>query len=134
MGSFGYEIVSSPITDIDPNAEVKRAMNEINKAKADAEAKYMAGQGISRQRQAIIAGLRDSVNSFKSEVQDVDAKSVMDLMVVTQYFDMMKDIGAQSKSNAVFMNHSPAALQGLTQSVQAGFLSSAPIAGDMARR
>ena len=51
-----------------------------------------------------------------------------------RYFDMMKDIGAQSKSNAVFMNHSPAALQGLTQSVQAGFLSSAPIAGDMARR
>jgi len=167
MGSFGYQIVASPITDIDPNAEVKRAMNEINKAKrlrmaaldegeaikiraikeaeaeaarteiqakADAEAKFMAGQGISRQRQAIIAGLRDSVNSFKSEVQDVDAKSVMDLMVVTQYFDMMKDIGASSKSNAVFMNHSPAALQGLTQSVQAGFLSSAPIAGDMARR
>merc|ERR1719446_1451885 len=73
MGSFGYEIVSSPITDIDPNAEVKRAMNEINKAKrlrmaalAEGEAKYMAGQGISRQRQAIIAGLRDSVNSFKS--------------------------------------------------------------------
>merc|ERR1711967_75249 len=114
-------------------AEAEAARTEIQ-AKADAEAKYMAGQGISRQRQAIIAGLRDSVNSFKSEVQDVDAKSVMDLMVVTQYFDMMKDIGAQSKSNAVFMNHSPAALQGLTQSVQAGFLSSAPIAGDMARR
>ena len=64
-------------------AEAEAARTEIQ-AKADAEAKYMAGQGISRQRQAIIAGLRDSVNSFKSEVQDVDAKSVMDLMVVTQ--------------------------------------------------
>merc|ERR1719446_698448 len=167
MSSFGYEIISSPITDIDPDHEVKRAMNEINKAKrlrvaaldageaikikaikeaeaeaarteiqakADAEAKFMNGQGIARQRQAIVAGLRDSINTFKTEVKGVGAKEVMDLMVVTQYFDMMKEIGADSKSNAVFMDHSPAALTGLTQSVQAGFLSSAPIAGDMARR
>merc|ERR1719329_2064349 len=64
-------------------------------AKADAEAKFLAGQGIARQRQAITEGLRESVNAFKSEVQDVDAKTVMDLMIVTQYFDMMRD-GAPS--------------------------------------
>jgi len=148
MSSFGYTILASPITDIDPDREVKRAMNEINKArrlrmaavdegesvkiraikeaeaeasrteiqaKADAEAKFMAGQGIARQRQAIISGLRESVNSFKAEVAGVDAKQVMDLMIVTQYFDMMKDIGAQSKTNAVFMNHSPGALEDLAQ-------------------
>merc|ERR1712014_556728 len=129
MGKFGYSILASPITDIDPDAQVKRAMNEINKmkrlrvaagdegeavkiraikeaeaaaatteiqAKADAEAKYMQGQGIARQRQAIITGLRDSVNAFKSEVTGVDAKNVLDLMIVTQYFDMMKEIGAQA--------------------------------------
>merc|ERR1719215_2253609 len=103
MSSFGYTILASPITDIDPDKEVKRAMNDINKAKrlrlaaqdegeaarteiqakADAEAKFLAGQGIARQRQAIMEGLRESVNAFKSEVQDVDAKTVMDLMIVT---------------------------------------------------
>jgi regulator of protease activity HflC (stomatin/prohibitin superfamily) len=159
MSSFGYTILASPITDIDPDKEVKRAMNEINKAKrlrvaaqdegeavkiravkeaeaeaarteiqakADAEAKFLAGQGIARQRQAIMEGLRESVNAFKSEVQDVDAKTVMDLMIVTQYFDMMRDVGANSKSNAVFLNHSPGALEDLAQAVQKGFMAAAP--------
>merc|ERR1719163_2314555 len=146
MSSFGYTILASPITDIDPDKEVKRAMNEINKAKrlrvvaeaegeaarteiqakADAEAKFLAGQGIARQRQAIMEGLRESVNAFKSEVQDVDAKTVMDLMIVTQYFDMMRDVGAHSKTNAVFLNHSPGALEDLAQAVQKGFMAAAP--------
>merc|ERR1719409_981666 len=137
MSSFGYTIMASPIIDIDPDREVKRSMNEINKAKrlrvaaedegeavkiravkeaeaeagrieiqakADAEAKFLGGQGISRQRQAIMEGLRESVNAFKNEVKGVDAKTVMDLMIVTQYFDMMKDVGAQGKTAAVFLN------------------------------
>merc|ERR1719407_149847 len=137
MSSFGYAILASPITDINPDDQVKRAMNEINKqrrlrvaaedegeavkiraikeaeavasrteiqAKADAEAKFLAGQGIARQRQAIMEGLRESVNAFKSEVAGVDAKAVMDLMIITQYFDMMKDVGAHNKTNAVFLN------------------------------
>lgn len=166
MSSFGYTILASPITDIDPDKEVKRAMNEINKAKrlrvaaqdegeavkiravkeaeaeaarteiqakADAEAKFLAGQGIARQRQAIMEGLRESVNAFKSEVQDVDAKTVMDLMIVTQYFDMMRDIGANSKSNAVFLNHSPGALEDLAQAVQKGFMAAAPAPPSMLR-
>merc|ERR1740133_244773 len=161
MTSFGYTILASPITDIDPDAQVKRAMNEINKqkrlrvaakdegeavkirsikeaeaeaarteiqAKADAEAKFMQGQGIARQRQAIMGGLRESVNSFKSEVHGVDSKTVMDLMIVTQYFDMMKDVGAQSKTNAIFLDHSPGALGDLAAGVQKGFLSSLPAA------
>ena len=162
MSSFGYAITASPITDIDPDKEVKRAMNEINKAKrlrvaaqdegeavkiravkeaeadaarteiqakADAEAKFLAGQGIARQRQSIMEGLRESVNAFKSEVQDVDAKTVMDLMIVTQYFDMMRDVGANSKTNAVFMNHSPGALEDLAQAVQKGFMASSAAPG-----
>jgi len=161
MSSFGYTIIASPITDIDPDAQVKRAMNEINKqkrlrvaakdegeavkiraikeaeaeaarteiqAKADAEAKFMQGQGIARQRQAIMTGLRESVNSFKTEVSDIDSKTVMDLMIVTQYFDMMKDVGAQSKTNAIFLDHSPGAMGDLSQAVQKGFLSSLPAA------
>merc|ERR1719274_373862 len=86
-------------------AEAEAGRIEIQ-AKAEAEAKFLAGQGISRQRQAIMEGLRESVNAFKNEVTGVDAKTVMDLMIVTQYFDMMKDVGAQGKTNAVFLNAS----------------------------
>jgi len=162
MASFGYEILGTPITDIDPDREVKRAMNEINKnrrlrvaaedegeavkiraikeaeaeasrteiqAKADAEAKFLAGQGISRQRQAIMEGLRESVNAFKSEVKGVDAKTVMDLMIVTQYFDMMKDVGAQGKTNAIFLNGG----DGLSESMTKGFLSGLPAAPGFAQ-
>merc|ERR1719443_101818 len=85
-------------------AEAEAGRIEIQ-AKADAEAKFLAGQGISRQRQAIMEGLRESVNAFKNEVKGVDAKTVMDLMIVTQYFDMMKDVGSQPKTSAVFLNH-----------------------------
>tara|TARA_B100000524_G_C23451768_1_gene299140 strand:- start:3 stop:359 length:357 start_codon:yes stop_codon:yes gene_type:complete len=103
-------------------AEANAARTEIQ-AKADAEAKYKQGEGIARQRQAIIAGLRDSVNAFKDEVAGVDAKSVMDLMLMTQYFDMMKDIGADSKSNAIFMTHSPAGLSNVSEALSSGILS-----------
>jgi len=162
MASFGYQILGTPITDIDPDREVKRAMNEINKmkrlrvaaedegeatkiravkeaeaeasrteiqAKAEAEAKFLAGQGISRQRQAIMEGLRESVNAFKSEVKGIEAKTVMDLMIVTQYFDMMKDVGAQSKTNAVFLNSG----DHLSESVAKGFMSGLPAAPGFAQ-
>ena len=163
MAGFGYQIINTPITDIEPDRAVKQAMNEINKtkrlrvaaedegeankiravkeaeaeasrieiqAKADAEAKFLAGQGISRQRQAIMEGLRESVNAFKNEVQGVDAKTVMDLMIVTQYFDMMKDVGAQGKTAAVFMNSGG---DGLTDSVAKGFMSGLPAAPGFAQ-
>merc|ERR1719386_291748 len=137
MSSFGYTILASPITDIDPDKAVKEAEAEAARteiqAKADAEAKFLAGQGIARQRQAIMEGLRESVNAFKNEVQDVDAKTVMDLMIVTQYFDMMRDVGAHSKTNAVFLNHSPGALEDLAQAVQKGFMAAAPNPGSMLR-
>jgi len=165
MESFGYQILSTPVTDIDPDAQVKRAMNEINKmkrlriaaedegeaakirvvkdaeaeasrtqiqAKADAEAKYLQGMGIARQRRAIISNLGESVNEFKDGV-GVDAKAVMDLMIITQYFDMMKDIGAASKTNAVFMNHSPGALNDIADAVSKGFMSGLPVAPGFAQ-
>jgi regulator of protease activity HflC (stomatin/prohibitin superfamily) len=113
-------------------AEAEAARTEIQ-AKADAEAKYLGGQGISRQRQAIMEGLRESVNAFREEVQGVDAKTVLDLMIVTQYFDMMKDVGAQPKSNAVFLNHSPGALEDLAGAVSKGFMSGLPAAPGFAQ-
>ena len=162
MSDFGYQILSTPITDIDPDREVKRAMNELNKmkrlrvaaedegeaqkiravkeaeaeagrteiqAKAEAEAKFLGGQGISRQRQAIMEGLRESVNAFKSEVKNVEAKTVMDLMLVTQYFDMMKDVGAQGKTTAVFLDDAG----GMSSQIAKGFMSGLPAAPGFAQ-
>jgi len=158
MSSFGYEILATPITDIEPNAEVKRAMNEINKAKrlrvaasdageatkikaikeaeasasrteiqakAEAEAMHLSGVGIARQRQAIMEGLRESVNAWGTEVDDVPPHQVLDLMIVTQYFDMMKEVGSSTKSNALFLDHSPGALMDLTGTINKGFLPQA---------
>jgi len=159
MASFGYEILATPITDIEPNAEVKRAMNEINKAKrlrvaamdageatkikaikeaeaeasrteiqakASAEAMHLGGVGIARQRQAIMEGLRESVNAWGTEVDDIQPKQVLDLMIVTQYFDMMHTVGTESRSNAMFLNHSPGALFGVSEAISKGFISGLP--------
>jgi regulator of protease activity HflC (stomatin/prohibitin superfamily) len=109
-------------------AEAEASRTEIQ-AKADAEAKFLAGQGISRQRQAIMEGLRESVNAFKTEVKGVDAKTVMDLMIVTQYFDMMKDVGAQGKTAAIFMNSG----DGISDGVARGFMSGLPAAPGFAQ-
>merc|ERR1719274_110008 len=105
-------------------AEAEAGRIEIQ-AKADAEAKFLGGQGISRQRQAIMEGLRESVNAFKTEVQGVDAKTVMDLMIVTQYFDAMKEVGADPKTTAIFMNSSG---QDGSKDFAKGFMTGLPAA------
>ncbi|KAK4750416.1 hypothetical protein SAY87_003898 [Trapa incisa] len=149
MSAYGYEIVQTLIVDIEPDERVKRAMNEINaaarlrvatnekaeaekilqikRAEGEAEAKYLAGLGIARQRQAIVDGLRDSVLGFSENVPGTTAKDVLDMVLVTQYFDTMKEIGASSKSSAVFIPHGPGAIGDVTTQIREGFLqASAP--------
>ena len=66
------------------------------RGRADAaQAKYLGGQGVARQRQAIINGLRDSIKNFSSDVEDVNSKDVIEMMMLTQYFDMLRDVGAR---------------------------------------
>ncbi|MCD7465945.1 HIR complex subunit [Datura stramonium] len=120
MSAYGYEIVQTLIVDIEPDIHVKRTMNEINaaarlhiaanekaeaekilqikKAEGEAESKYLSGLGIARQRQAIVDGLRDSVLAFSENVPGTSARDVMDMVLVAQYFDTVKEIGATSKS------------------------------------
>eukprot|EP00191_Tetraselmis_sp_GSL018_P008759 CAMPEP_0177603638 /NCGR_PEP_ID=MMETSP0419_2-20121207/15631_1 /TAXON_ID=582737 /ORGANISM="Tetraselmis sp., Strain GSL018" /LENGTH=174 /DNA_ID=CAMNT_0019097447 /DNA_START=1004 /DNA_END=1528 /DNA_ORIENTATION=- len=147
MEAFGYTIIQTLVTDIDPDQKVKNAMNDINSAQrlrvaaleraeaekvqvvkaaeADAEAKYLAGQGIARQRQAIVNGLRESILLFSDQVKDVDSQSVMDLMLVTQYFDTIKDIGGQARSTTVFLPHQPGAVGDIASQVRNGFMQAA---------
>ncbi len=140
MEGFGYGILKALVTDIDPDAKVKEAMNEINaaqrmrvaatergeadrilkvkSAEGDAQSKALQGRGIADQRQAIVAGLRDSVDEFRRSVPGTTAKDVMNLVLMTQYFDMLKEIGASSRTNAILIPHSPGNLTTLTEQMR----------------
>ena len=140
MKTYGYAIDHALVTDIEPDEKVKSAMNEINaaqreqvaasargeaekilkvkQAEAEAESKALQGQGIANQRKAIIDGLKVSVESFAAAVEGTSAKDVMMLVLVTQYLDTLKEIGAQGKSNTVFVSHSPAAVGELFRQMQ----------------
>ncbi|KAK8959000.1 Hypersensitive-induced response protein 1 [Platanthera guangdongensis] len=102
-------------------AEAEKIL-QIKRAEGDAESKYLSGLGIARQRQAIVDGLRDSVLAFSSNVPGTSAKDVMDMVLITQYFDTMKDIGASSKSSAVFVPHGPGAVRDIAAQVRDGLL------------
>uniref|UniRef100_A0A2P2MN26 Hypersensitive-induced response protein 1 n=1 Tax=Rhizophora mucronata TaxID=61149 RepID=A0A2P2MN26_RHIMU len=102
-------------------AEAEKIL-QIKKAEGEAESKYLAGLGIARQRQAIVDGLRDSVLAFSENVPGTTSKDVMDMVLVTQYFDTMKDIGASSKSNSVFIPHGPGAVRDIAAQIRDGLL------------
>src|SRR5450755_821775 len=140
MKTYGYAIDQALVTDIQPDDKVKAAMNEINaaqreqvaatargeaekilkvkQAEAEAQSKALQGQGIANQRKAIIEGLKESVEAFSKAVEGSTPKDVMMLVLVTQYLDTLKDIGAQGKSNTIFVSHSPSAVGDLFRQMQ----------------
>jgi regulator of protease activity HflC (stomatin/prohibitin superfamily) len=140
MKTYGYAIDQALVTDIEPDAKVKAAMNEINaaqreqvaanargeaekilkvkQAEAEAQSKALQGQGIANQRKAIIEGLKESVEAFSAAVEGTTPKDVMMLVLVTQYLDTLKEIGAQDKSNTLFISHSQAAIGDLFRQMQ----------------
>jgi regulator of protease activity HflC (stomatin/prohibitin superfamily) len=139
MAAFGYEIVNVLVTDIVPDAKVKSAMNDINaaqreqvaatargeadkilvvkKAEAEAESKALQGQGIANQRKAIIEGLQTSVEQFQKAVEGASSKDVMQLVLVTQYFDTLKSIGESDKTNTLFLAHSPSVVNAVSDQI-----------------
>jgi regulator of protease activity HflC (stomatin/prohibitin superfamily) len=140
MPEYGYKIVKCLVTDIEPDRRVKESMNEINaaarlraaavekaeaqkilvvkQAEAEAESKYLQGVGVARQRQAIVAGLQQSVVAFTGQVEDVNPKDVLQLMVLTQYMDVMKELGQGAGSTVVFVPHNPASVNDLGEQVR----------------
>jgi regulator of protease activity HflC (stomatin/prohibitin superfamily) len=139
MAAFGYEIVNVLVTDIVPDAKVKSAMNDINaaqreqvaatargeadkilvvkKAEAEAESKALQGQGIANQRKAIVEGLQASIEQFQKAVEGATSKDVMQLVLVTQYFDTLKSIGENDKTNTLFLAHSPGAVKEVSDQI-----------------
>jgi regulator of protease activity HflC (stomatin/prohibitin superfamily) len=135
MDKYGYNIIGALVNDIDPDARVKEAMNEINaaqrlrkaaeekgeaekilmvkKAEGEAESTVLNGKGIAGQRKAIVDGLRESVEDFQEGVAGVTTKDVLQLILMTQYFDMLKEVGATSRNSTILIPHSPGGLNGI---------------------
>ena len=144
MAGFGYEIVNVLVTDIVPDAKVKSAMNDINaaqreqvaanargeaekilvvkKAEAEAQSKALQGQGIANQRKAIIEGLQGSIEQFQRVVGGASTSEVMQLVMVTQYFDTIKSIGELDKTNTLFLSHSPGAVRDISDQLMQSML------------
>jgi len=133
MQEYGFVIIKALVTDINPDAKVKESMNRINAAKrekeaaseegealkikiikeaeADAESKRLSGHGIAQQRLEIVRGFKESVEDFKRSVEQVSHEEVMQFVLMTQYFDTIRDIGANSKNSSILMPHSPGGMR-----------------------
>ena len=102
-------------------AEAEKIM-VVKAAEADAEAKYLAGTGIARQRQAIINGLRESVVHFQQDITDITSKDVMEMMMMTQYFDTMQHIGSSQGNSTIFVPSGPGAVADAASAVRSGIM------------
>jgi regulator of protease activity HflC (stomatin/prohibitin superfamily) len=140
MSDFGYDILKALVTNIDPDEKVKTAMNEINEqqrlrmaaqekgeaekilrvknAEAEAESMRLQGVGIADQRKAIIDGLKQAILEFQHGISDVSAKDVMQLVMMVQYYDTLKEIGANDKSNTILLPHSASGIDSIVDQVR----------------
>jgi len=106
---------------------------KVKAAEGDAQSKALQGRGIADQRQAIVAGLRDSVDEFQRSVPGTTAKDVMNLVLMTQYFDMLKEIGASTKSTAILIPHSPGHLSSLSEQIRNAMIEADQVNGHDAK-
>ena len=144
MMEYGYDIIKTLVTDIDPDAQVKQAMNRINaserekvaaqfegdaariliveKAKAEAESKRLQGQGIADQRREIARGLEESVSVLNKV--DINSQEASALIVVTQHYDTLQSIGQETNSNLILLPNSPQAGSEMLNNMVASFTAS----------
>ena len=140
INAFGYDIYGSPVTDIQPDDKVRAAMNEINAAsrlreaaeqqgeavriktvkaaEAEKESKKLQGEGIAAERIAIAEGIKTSVAALIGIAEGgVSPEEAMRTLILTQYFDTLRAIGAQSRATTVFLPHSPGGLGDLSRQI-----------------
>jgi regulator of protease activity HflC (stomatin/prohibitin superfamily) len=145
MKTYGFEIPNALVTDVNPADNVKAAMNEINtqqrlqvaaaakgeankilvvkNAEAEAESKRLQGEGIAKQRQAIVAGLRESIAAFTEQVGGVNEHEVLNLVLLTQYFDTLKEIGVSAGSKVILLPHSPGGVADITEQLRTAIIT-----------
>ena len=151
MKNYGFDIIKTLVTDIDPDAQVKESMNRINaserekvaaqfegdaqriliveRAKAEAESKRLQGQGIADQRREIARGLEDSVKVLNNV--DINSQEASALIVVTQHYDTLQSVGSASNSNLILMPNSPQAGSEMLNNMVASFTASNQIGEEM---
>jgi len=144
MMEYGYDIIKTLVTDIDPDQQVKEAMNRINaserekvaaqfegdaariliveKAKAEAESKRLQGQGIADQRREIARGLEESVEVLNKV--GINSQEASALIVVTQHYDTLQSIGGETNSNLILLPNSPQAGSEMLNNMVASFTAS----------
>jgi regulator of protease activity HflC (stomatin/prohibitin superfamily) len=144
MSDYGYDIIKTLVTDIDPDSQVKAAMNRINaaerekiaaqfegdaqriliveKAKAEAESKRLQGQGIADQRREIARGLEESVDVLNRV--GINSQEASALIVVTQHYDTLQSIGEETNSNLILLPNSPQAGSNMLNDMVASFTAS----------
>jgi regulator of protease activity HflC (stomatin/prohibitin superfamily) len=144
MINYGYDIIKALVTDIDPDQQVKEAMNRINaaerekvaaqyegdaariliveKAKAEAESKRLQGQGIADQRREIARGLEESVDVLNNV--GINSQEASALIVVTQHYDTLQSIGEETNSNLILLPNSPQAGSDMLNNMVASFTAS----------
>jgi len=154
MINYGYDIIKALVTDIDPDAEVKTAMNKINaaerqkvaaqyegdaariliveKAKAEAESKRLQGQGIADQRREIARGLEESVDVLNGV--GINSQEASALIVVTQHYDTLQSIGESTNSNLILLPNSPQAGSDMLNNMVASFSASNQIGEEMKKK
>ena len=147
METYGYDIIKTLVTDIDPDAQVKAAMNRINaaerekvaaqyegdaqriliveKAKAEAESKRLQGQGIAAQRREIARGLVESVDVLHKV--GISSQEASALIVVTQHYDTLQAVGQQTNSNLILLPNSPEAGSEMLNNMITSFTASAQV-------
>ncbi|MCH2654886.1 MAG: SPFH domain-containing protein [Flavobacteriales bacterium] len=154
MLNYGFDIIKTLVTDIDPDAQVKDSMNRINaserekvaaqfegdaqriliveRAKAEAESKRLQGQGIADQRREIARGLEDSVKVLNSV--NINSQEASALIVVTQHYDTLQSVGSASNSNLILMPNSPQAGSEMLNNMVASFTASNQIGEAMKKQ
>lgn len=144
MIEYGYDIIKTLVTDIDPDEQVKNAMNRINaserekiaaqfegdaariliveKARAEAESKRLQGQGIADQRREIARGLEESVEVLNKV--GINSQEASALIVVTQHYDTLQSVGEHTASNLILLPNSPSSANDMLTNMVASFTAS----------
>ena len=146
MHLYGFEIVRALVNDVIPPDKVKEAMNEVNtqqrlqsaaqaegekkkilivkNAEAEAESKRLQGEGIANQRRAIVKGYKESIQDFVAGLPSSSATEVMNMVIITQYFDTLDRLGADARSKVIFLPSTPGAVGDLMNQIQSAFMAS----------
>jgi regulator of protease activity HflC (stomatin/prohibitin superfamily) len=165
MFEYGFSILETLVTDIEPDKKVKASMNAIVEAKrleivarheaesqkvrtvkdaearkestildaqADAESKRLLGEGVAKQREAIVVGLRDSVSQFAEGV-GINSKEAMAYVVITQHYDTLRDVAEKSQTATLFTPYGPGAVSGLQDQITQAMTGSNVAATNLTR-